>query len=258
MPIIAIIIPIIATFAAAFATIIAIIIGIIATSATAFTTIVGIIITLIATSATAFTLLASSVISAWTIFKFTKVLYRFALFCFKLGQISASALRERYGVSITDLLRFEISLDPGEWRNRLNQGVSVVQERVATVQNQFQLAIVGPQKPTTHLQVDMFEDTANNMVTVQLDFPGIPKQDIEMSIMDNVLSIVTRRQQPPHAEGAEIQYLIQTRVYGEFEEKIKLPAGTKKEDLTADVEDGVLTITFPRVSVREVEKLIVL
>jgi len=252
--------------------------------------IIAIILTLIITSATAFTFRASSATNfmvysmqprgrrlrqhfsrsetyqkIWTginafalpaLIILVKILHQFALFCFKLGQMAASALRERYGVSIADLSRFEISLDSEEWRNRLNQGVSVVQESVATVQSQFQVAIVGPQKPTTHL--DMFEDTANNMITVQLDLPGIPKQDIEMSIIDGLLSIVTRRQQAPHPEGTEIQYLIQTRVYGEFEEKIKLPVGTKKEDLTAFMEDGVLIVTFPRVSVHEVEKITVL
>jgi HSP20 family protein len=47
------------------------------------------------------------------------------------------------------------------------------------------------------------------------------------------------------SERNEGDYTVSERKFGKFSRSVKLPKGVKPEDVTAKMEDGLLSVTFP-------------
>ncbi|WP_212719478.1 Hsp20/alpha crystallin family protein [Blastococcus sp. CCUG 61487] len=77
---------------------------------------------------------------------------------------------------------------------------------------------------------------------VHLDVPGVRPDDIDLTVERNVVSIRVRRV-PARQEGDEV--LIDERPHGEFARQLLLGENLNADRLTADVRDGVLTLTIP-------------
>ncbi|KAF8179907.1 small heat shock protein [Pholiota molesta] len=69
--------------------------------------------------------------------------------------------------------------------------------------------------------MDLHENHEKNIVTASFEFPGIPKENIEINIHNGRLIV--------SAETSN-----------------RLPQGIKEDDIKASVENGVLTVTFPK------------
>ena len=95
------------------------------------------------------------------------------------------------------------------------------------------------------LAVDVYE-TADKLV-VKARTAGISKQDLDVSIADNILTI------SGVLSGGEdeqtTRWHIQECYWGEFSRMIALPVQVKEDDgsVKAELKDGVLTITFEKV-----------
>ncbi len=81
-------------------------------------------------------------------------------------------------------------------------------------------------------------------VIVTLDLPGIDKNDIDISVMDNELHVVAERKE--ETEESEKSYHKHERTYNRFERWIPLPVAVKAEEATAKMDNGVLNITLPK------------
>lgn len=80
----------------------------------------------------------------------------------------------------------------------------------------------------------------------EADMPGMKKEDIDITVADNVLTIKGERKRE-HKEGGEKNgYFRYEREYGTFERSFELPAGIDSEKVNADFKDGVLKITLPK------------
>jgi HSP20 family protein len=77
---------------------------------------------------------------------------------------------------------------------------------------------------------------------VHLDVPGVGPDDIDLTVERNVVSIRVRRL-PARQEGDEV--LIDERPHGEFARQLFLGDNLDADRLSADVRDGVLTLTIP-------------
>jgi HSP20 family protein len=77
---------------------------------------------------------------------------------------------------------------------------------------------------------------------VHLDVPGVGPDDIALTVERNVVSIRVRRL-PARQEGDEV--LIDERPHGEFARQLMMGDNLDADRLTADVRDGVLTLTIP-------------
>jgi HSP20 family protein len=77
---------------------------------------------------------------------------------------------------------------------------------------------------------------------VHLDVPGVARDDIDLTVERNVISIRVRRE-PARQEGDEV--IIDERVYGEFARQLFLGDNLDPDRMTADTRDGVLTLTIP-------------
>jgi HSP20 family protein len=76
------------------------------------------------------------------------------------------------------------------------------------------------------------------------DLPGIKEKDVELSITGNRLALRGKREEEKRDEKAN--YYTCERFYGSFTRSFTLPAGTDPEHASADLKDGVLTITVPK------------
>jgi HSP20 family protein len=83
---------------------------------------------------------------------------------------------------------------------------------------------------------------------IHLDLPGVLRDDIDLTVERNVVSVRARRE-PTRQEGDEV--IIDERLYGEFARQLFLGDNLDPDGLSADLHDGVLTLTIP---VREASK----
>lgn len=93
-------------------------------------------------------------------------------------------------------------------------------------------------------RIDITESDTEVIATVEL--PGVDKKDIEINVQDNVLEI--RGQTSRQHEKDNRNYYISERYYGSFDRRIGLPAEVDSERTTAKFENGILTITMPKLN----------
>ncbi|KAF8996915.1 HSP20-like chaperone [Cyathus striatus] len=103
-------------------------------------------------------------------------------------------------------------------------------------------------------KMDLHEDTEKNLVTASFEFSGLKKEDIQLDLHDGRLIVSAERK--ISSEHSEDGYAIRERRYGKFSRALKLPNGVKDEEIKASMENGILTVTFPKSSPEEAPKKI--
>ena len=84
--------------------------------------------------------------------------------------------------------------------------------------------------------------------TVELAAPGMKKEDFNVHINDEGnLIIKMEKKDEKKEEDKSARYLRREFSYSKFEQTLLLPDDVKKEDITAKVEHGVLTVELPKV-----------
>jgi HSP20 family protein len=90
--------------------------------------------------------------------------------------------------------------------------------------------------------VDMYEGDAAFTLTAEL--PGFSKDDVQVEIKDNRLTL--RGERKRESEVKDAQYHRVERVYGAFHRSIRLPALVDAGKAEAVFKDGVLKLTLPK------------
>ena len=104
------------------------------------------------------------------------------------------------------------------------------------------------------LAVDVYE--TREKLVVKARTAGVNKNDLDVSISDNTLSI--RGTLSAGNEDDVENYFVQECYWGEFSRSIALPVPVKEEEIEAMLKDGVLTISFAKVKQDTVKKIQVL
>lgn len=104
------------------------------------------------------------------------------------------------------------------------------------------------------LAVDVYE--TREKLVVKARTAGVNKNDLDVSIADNTLSI-RGTLSAGNEDGVE-NYFVQECYWGEFSRSIALPVPVKEEEIEAVLKDGVLTISFAKVKQDTVKKIQVL
>lgn len=104
------------------------------------------------------------------------------------------------------------------------------------------------------LAVDVFE--TKEKLVVKARTAGVNKNDLDVSIADNTLSI--RGTLSDGTEENVENYFVQECYWGEFSRSIALPVPVKEDEIEAVLKDGVLTISFTKVKQDTVKKIQVL
>ncbi|MXZ22872.1 MAG: Hsp20/alpha crystallin family protein [Caldilineaceae bacterium SB0665_bin_25] len=92
------------------------------------------------------------------------------------------------------------------------------------------------------LALDVSED--DNGYSVKASLPGINPADLEISFSENSLTIRGETQAESVEENAK--WHLRERSFGRFMRSITMPAAVNADDISADYEDGVLTLTLPK------------
>ena len=104
------------------------------------------------------------------------------------------------------------------------------------------------------LAVDVYE--TREKLVVKARTAGVNKNDLDVSISDNTLSI--RGTLSAGTDDEVENYFVQECYWGEFSRSIALPVAVKEEEIEAVLKDGVLTISFAKVKQDTVKKIQVL
>ncbi len=96
-------------------------------------------------------------------------------------------------------------------------------------------------------RVDMKQD--EDKVTVKMVIPGVKKDDIEISVADNVLTVKAEvKEQKEEKDEKAVYHLRETR-WSSYYREISLPTEVEAEKATADYEDGILTLELPKAEI---------
>ncbi|KIK02467.1 hypothetical protein K443DRAFT_677541 [Laccaria amethystina LaAM-08-1] len=93
-------------------------------------------------------------------------------------------------------------------------------------------------------RMDLHEDKERNLVTATFELPGLKKEDIHLEIQNGRLSVSAESKiSQDYEEGG---YAVRERRYGKFSRTLQLPQGVKDDGIKASMDNGLLTITFPK------------
>jgi len=86
--------------------------------------------------------------------------------------------------------------------------------------------------------IDVFHD--DEKVTVRVEVPGVRKEDLDVHIEGDLLTIAGKKE---HVESQNY-HQIETRC-GAFQRAVTLPHSVDRDKISANYKDGVLTLTLP-------------
>jgi HSP20 family protein len=90
--------------------------------------------------------------------------------------------------------------------------------------------------------VDIYED--RDEVVLKAELPGMKKEDIDVRVENNVLTLNGQRKQ--EKEAKEDGYFRSERSYGTFSRSFTLPTTVDVKKISASYKDGILTVQLPR------------
>jgi len=98
-------------------------------------------------------------------------------------------------------------------------------------------------------EIDVTED--ENNIILEADVPGIDKENVELDLKDNVLTLKGTKEIKREKDGKK--FYRYERSTGSFSRSFVLPDNIKKEEIQAEFDKGVLKITVPKTQ-KEVPK----
>jgi HSP20 family protein len=101
------------------------------------------------------------------------------------------------------------------------------------------------------LTVDVYQDTDN--IIVQSTVAGVDPENLEVNITNE--SVTVRGKRERMEKISEKDYFYQECFWGRFSRSIILPVEVDPEESIANLKNGVLTITMPKMNKRKAKKL---
>ena len=92
------------------------------------------------------------------------------------------------------------------------------------------------------LAIDVYQ--TENDVVLKAPIAGVPREDLEISITDEVINIKGERKQS--SEITKENYFAQECYWGTFSRSYVLPIAVNSEKAGATLKNGILTITIPK------------
>ncbi|KAJ6584878.1 HSP20-like chaperone [Mycena capillaripes] len=107
--------------------------------------------------------------------------------------------------------------------------------------NQLQRQLEGDAH-TLRPRMDLHENTEQNTVTATFELPGIKEEDVQIETLPGRLrvSAESKISEEHNRDG----YAIRERRFGKFARTLQIPQG--EEEIKANMENGILTVTFPK------------
>ena len=87
----------------------------------------------------------------------------------------------------------------------------------------------------------------------EADIPGIKQDDLDLSLVGNRLTVSGKREAHSRKEGDT--YFTMERSFGSFSRSFTLPEGVDSGQVKAELRDGVLCVTLPKVAEVQPKKI---
>lgn len=104
----------------------------------------------------------------------------------------------------------------------------------------------------SQIKIDVKEDDA--AYTVHAEVPGVPKEDIDVSIDGNVVSLRAEVRQYDQQKDEE-KLLRSERYYGSVARSFQLPLEVDATQAKARYDNGILTLTLPKKQGNKTQRL---
>jgi len=122
---------------------------------------------------------------------------------------------------------------------KIEQGLEVAKETFANV--------------ASHLPFANLAKKGSDAFVIEVDLPGVDKNDIELSVEDNILTVKAVRKMKNEVKK-EDYYLCESN-FGLISRSFVLPEGIDRDKIDAKYEDGRLIITLEKEESRKAKKL---
>ncbi len=96
-------------------------------------------------------------------------------------------------------------------------------------------------------RVDMKQD--EDKVTVKMVIPGVKKDDIQISVADNILTVKAEVKEEKEEKDEKTVYHLRETRWSSYYREISLPTEVEAEKAKADYEDGILTLELPKAEI---------
>ncbi|KDQ60016.1 hypothetical protein JAAARDRAFT_174038 [Jaapia argillacea MUCL 33604] len=98
-----------------------------------------------------------------------------------------------------------------------------------------------------NIRTDVYFSVSSNVMTAMFELPGVKKSDLRITLSMCPYSRVRQLTVSGKALPLSLARLftVRERKYGEFSRTLVVPPDTKAEDVTADMEDGILILKVP-------------
>ena len=90
--------------------------------------------------------------------------------------------------------------------------------------------------------IDILEDEKAYKITAEV--PGLEQENIDVTASGDVLTI--KGEKSSEKDEKHEDFHVSERAYGSFQRSFALPDGVDRDNITADLSKGVLTITLPK------------
>jgi len=86
--------------------------------------------------------------------------------------------------------------------------------------------------------------------------PGVDPDEIEVSVEENLLTIKgSTKASEETGEGKDVDYLVKERRTGSFRRTLRLPKTADTDKARPHYDNGVLTVSFPRLESKKVKQI---
>ena len=93
-----------------------------------------------------------------------------------------------------------------------------------------------------HPPLDLRED--DGYFYAQLELPGMKKEEVKISLEDNILTVRGEKKKQDLLEKEEYRRV--ERSYGVFERCFRLPQEIQEDAIRAEMDNGILRISIPK------------
>jgi HSP20 family protein len=92
-------------------------------------------------------------------------------------------------------------------------------------------------------------------IDITVELPGVTKNDVKVTLHDNVLTIEAERKQPELQNGE--QWIRNEIRYGKFERSVNLPYPVAEAKISAVHENGLLRISLPKAEEAKPKQIVI-
>ena len=107
----------------------------------------------------------------------------------------------------------------------------------------------------THVQAAVDIRSTKEAFTLTFDMPGVKREEIDVSLEDELLTVKGARRPEAEAERKDGDYIRRERSDGEFKRTVRVSENIEVDKISASLTDGVLTVTLPRAAEEQARRI---